>query len=95
MNTSNVTVLQKIPFNNTIIILVIINIRKDELVMNSKTLVVIKENCPQNHPCPSVPICPVAALKQTAFDAPTVDLDDCIRCGKCTNFCPKKALVLV
>lgn len=63
--------------------------------MNTKTLVVVKENCSKNHPCPSVPICPVNALKQTEFDAPTVDLDTCIRCGKCTNFCPKQALVLV
>ena len=26
--------------------------------------------CPQNHPCPSVRICPVNALKQTGFNAP-------------------------
>ena len=62
--------------------------------MNIKTLVVVKENCPQNHPCPSVPICPVNALKQKGYNAPTVDLDACIRCGKCTNFCPMEALVL-
>ena len=63
--------------------------------MNVKTLVVVKENCPQNHPCPSVPICPVGALKQTGFDAPIVDPESCIRCGKCTNFCPMQALVLI
>ena len=56
--------------------------------MNTKTLVVLKENCPQNHPCPSVPICPVNALKQTGVDAPTVDLVACIRCGKCVDACP-------
>lgn len=83
------------PFNNNIMSLEITHIRKDDAIMNTKTLVVIKENCPQNHPCPSVPICPVEALKQNGFDAPTVDLEDCIRCGKCTNFCPKKALVLI
>ena len=60
--------------------------------MNTKTLVVLKENCPQNHPCPSVPICPVNALKQTVVDAPTVDLDACIRCGKCVDVCPYNAL---
>lgn len=63
--------------------------------MNTKKLVVLKEKCPQNHPCPSVPICPVGALKQSGFDAPIVDLDACIQCGKCTNFCPRKALVIV
>jgi len=63
--------------------------------MNIKTLVVVKENCSQNHPCPSVPICPVGALKQTGFEAPTVDLDTYIRSGKCTNFCPRQTFVLI
>ncbi|MFI3212336.1 MAG: 4Fe-4S binding protein [Eubacteriales bacterium] len=60
----------------------------------NKKLMVIKENCPQNHKCPSVAICPVGALKQEGFLAPTVDHDKCIKCGKCVSFCPKKALVL-
>jgi ferredoxin len=69
--------------------------RKDKKYMKTKNLIVLKDQCPQNHPCPSVPICPVGALKQTGFKAPTVDLDVCIRCGKCTNFCPRRALVLM
>lgn len=63
--------------------------------MNTKTLVVIKENCPQNHPCPSVPVCPVGALTQNKFSAPSVNTDLCIKCGKCTFSCPRGALVLV
>lgn len=59
-----------------------------------KKLRVIVENCPQNHSCPSVEICPVSALTQEGFQAPTVDHEKCIRCGKCSGFCPKKALVL-
>ncbi len=59
-----------------------------------KQLKVIITNCPQNHPCPSVAICPVGALSQNGFDAPTVDSKACIKCGKCTTFCPKKALLL-
>lgn len=59
-----------------------------------KKLNVIVENCPQNHPCPSVKICPVGALTQEGFQAPVVDLEKCIQCGKCAGFCPKKALVL-
>lgn len=59
-----------------------------------KKLSVIVENCPQNHKCPSVNICPVGALSQVDFEAPTVNDEKCIRCGKCSNFCPKKALVL-
>ena len=59
-----------------------------------KQLRVIVEKCPQNHPCPSVRVCPVGALVQTGFQAPVVDEEKCIRGGKCAHFCPKKALVL-
>lgn len=59
-----------------------------------KELVVINNRCPQNHTCPSVSICPVGALKQEGFNAPTVDNDLCIKCGKCVRFCPKMALQL-
>lgn len=57
-------------------------------------LVVVNERCPKNHVCPAMSVCPVQALSQNGYDAPTVDLDKCIGCGKCSNFCPKKALVL-
>ena len=59
----------------------------------AKKVTVIKEKCPQNHPCPSIKVCPVNALKQEGFKAPTVT-DDCISCGKCVQFCPMGALVL-
>ena len=59
-----------------------------------KKLKVIIENCPKNHKCTAVNVCPVSALSQNGFEAPTVDYDKCIKCGKCSNFCPKKALVL-
>ena len=59
-----------------------------------KTLVVKTARCPQNHPCPSVKVCPVGALTQKGFNAPNVDLNTCIKCGKCSNFCPMGALVL-
>ncbi len=60
----------------------------------NKRLTVKKSNCPQNHTCPAVKVCPVGALSQNLFDAPVIDQDKCIKCGKCANFCPKKALVL-
>lgn len=59
-----------------------------------KKLTVILENCPQDHKCPAAAICPVGALSQKDFEAPMVDHDLCIRCGKCSSFCPMKALVL-
>jgi Fe-S-cluster-containing hydrogenase component 2 len=54
----------------------------------------VKHRCPQNHPCPSVRVCPVGALKQNGFDAPTVDEAKCTNCGKCARFCPMGALVM-
>ena len=62
--------------------------------MNNKKLTINIEKCPQNHKCPAVKICPVGALSQKDFMAPVIDEEKCIRCGKCTNFCPKQALVL-
>ena len=43
------------------------------------------ENCPQNHKCPAVNVCPVGALSQKDFEAPEIDYDKCIRCGKCSK----------
>ena len=60
----------------------------------SKTLKIKSDNCPQNHPCPAVKVCPVGALSQTDYNAPVIDRAKCIRCGKCSSFCPQKALVL-
>lgn len=51
-----------------------------------------KNRCPQNHPCPSVRICPVGALTQKGFKAPEVDVDKCIKCNKCVNYCPMGAI---
>lgn len=58
-----------------------------------KVLVVDKNRCPQNHPCPSVRVCPVGALSQKGISAPNVNQDTCIKCGKCVNFCPMQALL--
>ena len=56
--------------------------------MENKKLNIIVENCPQNHKCPAVKVCPVGALSQEGFQ------EKCISCGKCSDFCPKHALVL-
>ena len=48
-----------------------------------KKLKIIIENCPQNHKCPAVNVCPVGALSQKDFEAPIIDYDKCIGCGKC------------
>lgn len=60
----------------------------------TKTLIVNQHRCPQNHPCPSVQVCPVGALLQVGYAAPAVNLEKCIRCGKCVKFCPMRALTL-
>ncbi|MDF2885060.1 MAG: putative 4Fe-4S ferredoxin iron-sulfur binding domain protein [Clostridiaceae bacterium] len=66
---------------------------KEGTKLNTNKIVVKAENCPQNHICPPVLICPVGALKQSGHNAPTVDTNSCIQCGKCTNFCPRGALL--
>ncbi|NMA08254.1 MAG: 4Fe-4S binding protein [Clostridiales bacterium] len=59
-----------------------------------KKLTVNKNRCPQNHPCPSVRVCPTGALTQNGFDAPVADQEKCTHCGKCVRFCPMRALIL-
>jgi Fe-S-cluster-containing hydrogenase component 2 len=54
--------------------------------------IVIQHNCPQDHPCPCVRICPVDAVSQEGFSAPEIDENKCIECGKCVRFCPYQAI---
>lgn len=58
------------------------------------SVIVNKSRCPQNHPCPSVMVCPVGALHQNGYDAPTIDESKCTSCGKCGRFCPMGALMV-
>ncbi|MDO9510341.1 MAG: 4Fe-4S binding protein [Bacteroidales bacterium] len=45
-------------------------------------------NCPQNHFCPVIPVCPVGAIKQSSpFEAPVIDDEKCTNCGRCTPYC--------
>lgn len=53
---------------------------------------VVVSHCPQNHPCPAVQVCPVGALTQKGYSAPSVDKDKCIDCNRCVDFCPMGAL---
>ena len=50
-------------------------------------IVVRKEYCPQNHPCPTLNVCPTDAMSQEGFAAPTIDDEKCICCCKCTKSC--------
>jgi ferredoxin len=58
------------------------------------SVTIIKEKCPQNHPCPAIKVCPADALSQEKFNAPEVDEDLCIDCGKCMEVCPMGAFQL-
>lgn len=53
---------------------------------------VIVKRCPQNHPCPLVRLCPVGAIAQDGYNAPTIDAEKCIACGKCIDGCPMGAI---
>lgn len=68
--------------------------RADPADSAGRTLKVNQNRCPQNHPCPSVRVCPVGALTQSGFHAPEVDDAKCVRCGKCVRSCPMRALTL-
>jgi len=59
-----------------------------------KEIKVLKERCPQNHICPAVRVCPVKAINQVGFNAPTIDKNKCIKCGLCVKFCPMKAIIM-
>lgn len=54
-------------------------------------IIVDKKRCPENHPCPSVKVCPAGALTQNGFNAPKIDESKCISCKKCVRFCPMGA----
>lgn len=67
-------------------------LNKENKNHENQKLTVNKNRCPQNHPCPSVKVCPVGALKQHGYAAPVVDEAECIKCGKCANYCPMRAI---
>ena len=50
-------------------------------------IVIRKERCPQNHPCPTLKVCPAGAISQVGYSAPTMDDNKCIACCKCTRRC--------
>ncbi len=51
-----------------------------------------KNRCPQNHPCPSIRVCPAGALIQNGYDAPIVDQEKCVECQVCVKYCPMGAI---
>lgn len=56
-----------------------------------KKLTININRCPQNHPCPSLRVCPVSALTQKCYKAPDINYDKCLACGKCVKYCPMGA----
>ena len=83
---------------NIIVKVLIINMRNFLLdkIIQYKTFYVLKNMLIllKNNKCPAVKVCPAGSLSQEGFNAHKINYDKCIKCGKCSNFCPKKALVL-
>lgn len=53
-----------------------------------KKIRIIESNCPKNHRCPLISICPTGAIIQNSpFEAPRIDESKCTGCGKCARFC--------
>src|SRR5512142_3358679 len=50
-------------------------------------IAVQSQYCPQNHRCPTLRACPTGALQQQGYDAPTIDAETCIECGRCVSSC--------
>lgn len=53
----------------------------------SPMVTVHADRCPQNHRCPALRVCPVGALSQVGFSAPSVDEARCTDCGRCARAC--------
>ncbi len=62
--------------------------------LQDRVLVISKHRCPENHPCPSIRVCPVGALTQKGYAAPVVDQSKCTKCGRCVKYCPMRAIAL-
>lgn len=56
-------------------------------------VIVVDEMCPQGCNCPSKNVCPVNAIERVDMAPPKVDLNLCIRCGKCIKFCAHGAIL--
>lgn len=69
--------------------------RKEPIDKSLYLLSVNSSVCPQSHSCPAVRVCPVGALSQRGNKAPRVDLNKCIKCGKCVRYCAYRAIKLV
>ncbi|MBN1156964.1 4Fe-4S ferredoxin [Candidatus Woesearchaeota archaeon] len=50
---------------------------------------VIAERCPEDHLCPAIKMCPVKAIYQNGFNAPSVDNDKRIGRQACVANCPQ------
>jgi len=48
--------------------------------------------CPQNHRCPLMNLCPAGAISQNGYGLPVIDREKCTECGKCTRYCPTRAI---
>ncbi len=68
---------------------------EEEIAARAKMkMVVVKSRCPQNHPCPSIRVCPVGALSQVGYSAPVIDQKKCTKCGRCIRSCVMGAFKL-
>ncbi len=55
-------------------------------------LTISARQCPQNHRCPLLHVCPVDAISQNGYGLPVIDETKCIECGKCVKYCGMRAV---
>lgn len=69
--------------------------KKEPIDRSQYILSINSSDCPQSHACPAVQVCPANALSQRGKKAPRVDLNRCVKCGKCVRYCSYRAIKLV
>ncbi len=68
---------------------------RDLPIAHKMEILLITENCTLDHSCTAVKRCPGQALIQEAFNAPTIEKERCIICGRCVNACSKGVFLKV
>jgi len=57
-----------------------------------KMITINPENCPQDHRCPLIRICPKDAISQDGNSLPKIDSYKCVGCMLCISKCPLGAV---
>lgn len=63
--------------------------------MSGKRAVIDPNKCDKSANCPVKRICPANAVEREEIDDPYYINSFCQGCGKCVDYCPRKAVAMV